>query len=484
MRSGGTVLVVPVLLLAVLILTVHNLISTSSTTQQQQQQSLLLPTAVAEDNRDLVAASTAAAASNVATGNNTSGVPLPSPPPPPRVTLIAQYGAPRRQRRSDSSNDDSDDKNSNHYDALLHFTSQINRQYAIAHGHDYMILRGWFPPLPPVAAAVEEATNNASSNGSSSSTVSVEWYVMESRPVGVATTQQFDMASMFPESSTATKSETSPVGAAAENDTDAAAAATTTASTIATKNEAAIALVEGDSDSSSIGRMMDIPSASRATYNKVYVLQLVLYEPAFARYDRLLLLDADAMVYDFTRDIADLYRERGDFVLAAHRTKRTATTSSANNSDGGGGGGTGSINIGVTLWNVRNPHTAPIVQRWKERCLARVRRGRHDDDQGPLQDLIKYDLDQVRRDQVVLGAEDHEFHYGRGTFVKHFIRHDPSSWDVANPPPYDDSNNNATTKKKNSLAAGTARLDKMKRAALDICQIQHQTAVCELLRLD
>jgi hypothetical protein len=179
-------------------------------------------------------------------------------------------------------------------------------------------------------------------------------------------------------------------------------------------------------------------SQSRATYNKIVILQLLLHEETFRdKYDRVLIMDSDAMLYDFQRNIADYYvpepdtekimteaefRNRSDYVLVAHKTNK----SDSNN--------TGSINIGVTLWNLRHPVTPFVVQKWQMRSIARMKRdNKSDDDQSPLQFILKEDIPIDRRERVVLGVSD-EFGYGRGKFIKHFIRPNFSNWITQNTP--------------------------------------------------
>jgi hypothetical protein len=118
--------------------------------------------------------------------------------------------------------------------------------------------------------------------------------------------------------------------------------------------------------------------------------------------------------YDFDRDIGQWETDR-NFVLAAHKIKASDPS------------GTGSINIGVTLWNLDHPLTPFIVERWKQQCIWRMRHDRTDDDQAPLQALLKKALDDEKRHRVVYAVTG-EFEYGRGTFVRHVIRRN-SSWD-------------------------------------------------------
>jgi hypothetical protein len=104
-------------------------------------------------------------------------------------------------------------------------------------------------------------------------------------------------------------------------------------------------------------------------------------------------------------------------VLAAHKTQATEPS------------GTGSINVGVTLWNLNHPLTSIIVERWQQECLWRMRNDRPDDDQAPLQALLKDALDDEKRHQVVYAVTD-EFAYGKGTFIRHVIRRH-TSWDTS-----------------------------------------------------
>jgi hypothetical protein len=118
--------------------------------------------------------------------------------------------------------------------------------------------------------------------------------------------------------------------------------------------------------------------------------------------------------YDFDRDIGQWAINRS-FVLAAHKTNVQEPS------------GTGSINVGVTLWNLHHPLTPFIVERWKKDCMRRIRRNRPDDDQAPLQTLLKEELDDTERHQVVYAVTG-EFEYGRGTFIRHVIRQHHKSW--------------------------------------------------------
>jgi hypothetical protein len=207
--------------------------------------------------------------------------------------------------------------------------------------------------------------------------------------------------------------------------------------------------------------------ASRATYNKLAILHLALSE---RQYDSLLILDADAMMYDFSRDITTLFppdmlphgaasktesnksnssRAKRGALLVAHKTNRSDVPA------------TGSINVGVTLWNLRHPLTPFLLDRWKLMCELRLWSGRGDDDQAPLQSILKKDLDATKRERVV-HAISKEFAYDNGLFVKHFIRPARSAWNV-------------------SERTQQYRLMKMQQAAEEVCS--RYSSVCSLLNL-
>ncbi len=70
------------------------------------------------------------------------------------------------------------------------------------------------------------------------------------------------------------------------------------------------------------------------------LLQKVPTDESYSHYDKLLILDMDAMMYDFSRDIAHLLPQ--DKMLVAHKVVRGDSPVTAN------------INIGVTLWNLQH----------------------------------------------------------------------------------------------------------------------------------
>jgi disulfide oxidoreductase YuzD len=153
---------------------------------------------------------------------------------------------------------------------------------------------------------------------------------------------------------------------------------------------------------------------SRATYNKVMILYHVLTNMKYQQYNKLLILDSDALMYDFSRDIATLIPDNR--MMLAHRVKRNDTDA------------TWDINIGVTLWNLRHVATFPFCKAWKKACLNRIinHPTLRDSDQTPLQAILKEIPEDDRRKMIM--SITSELGYGFGKFVRHFIRPDCSNW--------------------------------------------------------
>jgi hypothetical protein len=151
------------------------------------------------------------------------------------------------------------------------------------------------------------------------------------------------------------------------------------------------------------------PPQNRSMYNKLTLLHLALSKAT--EYDHLLVLDADAIVYDFDFDITELLAD--DELLAAHRVKKEDKLKTWN------------INNGVCLWNLRHPFAAQLALRWYEGIRVGLSRGEIEHgDQHYLQVALKQ-----------WGGESYvhslpiEFKYEKGTIVKHFIRQDMTLWD-------------------------------------------------------
>jgi hypothetical protein len=85
-------------------------------------------------------------------------------------------------------------------------------------------------------------------------------------------------------------------------------------------------------------------AASRSTYNKIILSQ----EAIVLQYDYVLILDSDAMMYDFTRDISTLVPD--DKLLLAHQVMEEKWY--------------WNINIGVIVFNLRHPMIHRVVFVW------------------------------------------------------------------------------------------------------------------------
>jgi hypothetical protein len=150
------------------------------------------------------------------------------------------------------------------------------------------------------------------------------------------------------------------------------------------------------------------PPESRATYNKISILLKALES---CMYDKLLLLDSDAMIVDFSRKISDMIPT--DTMLVAHKVDPLFPDNTWN------------INAGVMLWNLRHPKTHNFAIAWSERCMRlRVNPGLRDDDQLPLQYLL-WKLGPRARPCLALRDE---FGYENGRTIKHFKRRESRSW--------------------------------------------------------
>jgi hypothetical protein len=153
---------------------------------------------------------------------------------------------------------------------------------------------------------------------------------------------------------------------------------------------------------------------SRATYNKVMILDKVLNDLEYQNYEKLLILDSDALMYDFSRDISLILPD--DRMMLAHKVKRNETVATWN------------INIGVTLWNLRHIATKPVCRAWKKACIHRIIQHptNRDSDQTPLQHIMQ-DIPEYDRQKMIIAIPD-ELGYSTGRFIRHFIRPDASNW--------------------------------------------------------
>ena len=156
------------------------------------------------------------------------------------------------------------------------------------------------------------------------------------------------------------------------------------------------------------------PPEERSRFNKVDILLEALSRND--KYDQLLLLDADTLIYDFSFDVTQLISDNNNnsnnTMLVAQRTTIEDNLHTHN------------INNGVTLWNLHHPLTAAVAADWNEAC----RRG--------IPDNRPYRGDQYYLRRVLQSEERiasistvwDEFYYRDGTVIKHFQRSNARSW--------------------------------------------------------
>jgi hypothetical protein len=134
----------------------------------------------------------------------------------------------------------------------------------------------------------------------------------------------------------------------------------------------------------------------------------------YQHYDMLLILDSDAIMYDFSRDISTLLPNNR--MMVAHKVRANDTDSTWN------------INIGVTLWNLRHSAALAVCKAWKKCCIERIlyHSTLRDSDQTPLQALLRNVPEKQRKKMIVATAK--ELGYRHGQLVRHFIRPDSENW--------------------------------------------------------
>ena len=164
-------------------------------------------------------------------------------------------------------------------------------------------------------------------------------------------------------------------------------------------------------------RRANQPAAALATYNKLALLHVALENE---QYSSLLLLDSDAMIVDFTVDIASAYsmqatrRKHGqpeDILLVAQRVS--------------GNDNSWDVNAGVMLWNLKHTLVRKVLSNWERRCKWRVVTGASAEDQKPLHTVLR----RLGKSRPVLALGGDDFRYADGTVIKHFVRPvGESSW--------------------------------------------------------
>jgi hypothetical protein len=151
------------------------------------------------------------------------------------------------------------------------------------------------------------------------------------------------------------------------------------------------------------------PPPQRAMYDKMDILRLALGKKD--KYDQLLLLDADAMIYDMDFDVTSLAKEED--LLVAQRVSEKETRTHTDN-----------VNNGIVLWNLHHPIAEVVSDDWYKLSRAAIEEGNPHGDQHYLQAVLRRD----DRKQYVRSLTE-EFRYRRGTVVKHFTRrHATNEW--------------------------------------------------------
>jgi hypothetical protein len=163
--------------------------------------------------------------------------------------------------------------------------------------------------------------------------------------------------------------------------------------------------IRGITFTTPLDKTLRIPQPSRATYSKLTLLERALdYQ-----YEYLFVLDSDALVYDFTRDISQLIS--ADKMILAHQVESFEKKQYHN------------INIGMILFNLRHPTMRGFLGVWKMLCAHQIMAGIFDDDQTMMQYLV----DVLGAEQLVeKNYKDLSYHYG--DFAHHFVRNNASSW--------------------------------------------------------
>jgi len=148
------------------------------------------------------------------------------------------------------------------------------------------------------------------------------------------------------------------------------------------------------------------PPEHRSTHNKMQFLKFGVALKEY--YDYLLILDADAMIYDFDNDISDLIPPTSllgaNRVVAKKGVKKRATWK---------------INAGVTIWNLHHPYTKYLADGWTQAAIGFMN-GRSNDqgDQLFLYHVLKNNAS--LQEQVY--SFGREFNYNKASVIKHVKR--------------------------------------------------------------
>ncbi|KAL3922823.1 MAG: hypothetical protein SGILL_001998 [Bacillariaceae sp.] len=201
--------------------------------------------------------------------------------------------------------------------------------------------------------------------------------------------------------------------------------------------------------------------ASHTTLNKIRLLFHAIDHSD--DYDQVLLLDADAFVYDMDVDLTTLLNTKQHVVAGqpmpdAHKNDLW------------------NIHSGATLWNLHHQYIASVALDWFERAKAAVVQGSYENDQEYLQETLKehlewqhqHDKDHDHSNDMVLNFHSHEFDFGKGTIVKQFVRDVKGEEEVY-------SNANIPQRLEQMYDAAAEVCAKQKEACAGVSQPQYET---------
>ena len=144
------------------------------------------------------------------------------------------------------------------------------------------------------------------------------------------------------------------------------------------------------------------PPPSRSVYNKLDILKVAVTK--HKKYDLVLILDANAMMYDLDFDVTTLLNNN-DMLAGQRGSKRDPEPRTWN------------INSGITIWNLHHPQTKDIAKEWSRRTVNALEALKEHDDEYYLQAVLR--KGDIRKQVKGLPIE---FMDERGTVAKHFTR--------------------------------------------------------------
>lgn len=148
------------------------------------------------------------------------------------------------------------------------------------------------------------------------------------------------------------------------------------------------------------------PLEHRSTHNKMQLLKFGLR--LRQHYDYMLILDADALIYDFSLDISNLMPSTA--MMAANRAEPKKGQKKR---------ATWKINAGITLWNLHHDYTQALAEGWTNAAVGYLNgRNNYSGDQIFLYHVLK---NNATMEQSVYSFGK-EFHYNKATVIKHIKR--------------------------------------------------------------